>query len=341
MSIFELPTTMSSGTFDSSSFPSNDASLLHMKKAGHLHLWERAPYEPSFEGDDMFPIAGEDDEVTGEVIVGVFAGLDDAKFDSQTQLTSASKPDMGIPVQDTAVWDQAMAALDSSLEETCDATPAPGTHVVSSASVPTSSSSYIPLPLIAPVSETGEGPETSVPLTDDERSLLDAVSMCDIALVNALLREKLVDVNVRQHKTNYTPLMIAAENGSRLMCQTLMDLGADVSLTLQNKFCDDVVSLASAGGHEELAVLLLLRAIQLQHSEELESVEEAPSMAATEKLHYAFCDKQDEDGYTRAMNAAFREQAQLMKMLVQYGTNVNLVARNGQTLLRIIQGALQ
>jgi endonuclease YncB( thermonuclease family) len=52
---------------------------------------------------------------------------------------------------------------------------------------------------------------------------------------------------------------------------------------------------------------------------------------------YILCDVQDEDGYTRAMNACYREQVDLLKALVRAGANINVKAKNGMTLSQIMK----
>ena len=84
--------------------------------------------------------------------------------------------------------------------------------------------------------------------------LFDAISAYDVKGITGILGCRLIDVNHRD-QFNHTPLTYAAQKGHQLVCQLLLEHGADVNA----KHDDDWTALhhATSEGHTSLCMVLL------------------------------------------------------------------------------------
>ncbi len=153
------------------------------------------------------------------------------------------------------------------------------------------------------------------------------MTFIDIVLVFELLQSSFVS-----HSTSSTlPLLHVIIRLSRHPegCRQLTEAGARVIPASSRSPAsapaseqEDGVSMASRAGHEGLAVYLLNVAVaQASH----ERHKTPPSTdVSSDRVLYPLANAQDGDGFTRAMNAAYRGQTRLVKLLIAAGTDVNI-----------------
>jgi ankyrin repeat protein len=115
-----------------------------------------------------------------------------------------------------------------------------------------------------------------------------------------------MDPNIKDDN-DMTPLMYAAQNGDRLIAETLLQGGADVDVVQDGPFGKNALVYAAEYQKPEMVKFLL--------------------------NYGAYPDVQDKHGMTPLMYAARKGNPQIVKYLILSGSDVNIQAEDGRTAL--------